>query len=200
MPVLLTSAERVSNLLTMQTPNAQFTAAIDDLIGHVTALMEREMGRRVERVERTAYLSPRDSQRIFFLDAVPVTAVSSVREDADRAFGSETELDTTEWYARLGHPDSGRLEIEGLSDGTDTVRVVYTGGLGASLASIASDFPDLVSAATLQVANWWQRKDQLGGGSANSAGEVVVIYEGIDLLPEVRKACRRRKLGSAYAA
>ena len=199
-PVWLTDVSRVTQVLTQQSLSPEATAFLSVLCGHVTARMAREMGRDVERTERTIYLSPTGDGPLFFLRGAPIDEVSSIREDADREFGSDTEIDEDRWYARLGDAESGRLEIDGPLAGTDTIRVVYTGGLGPTLASIAADFPDLVGAATLQVVNFFQRKEQLGGGSMSGGGDVSVIYDGVKMLPEVVAACRARRLLTSHAA
>lgn len=203
MSVYLTDAARVKAALSGASFDENFNTFLTFAIPGVTAAMEREMGgRAVERVARTVLLDVQSGQTCWYLDHAPVTAVATVHHSLDRTFDADALLETDDWYVRLNDPESGLLEIPGgLAAGHDVLQVVYTGGIGTSLASIVAAhlFDDLVDAATAQVAYQWQRRDTPGGGSANTGADVSVSYEEVQLLKRVVRACRNRRLGQAWA-
>lgn len=83
--------------------------------------------------------------RLVFLREFPVTAVTSVRVDGAREFGTETELDADRYVV---HADRGVVESLGGpfagSRSPGTVRVVYTTATGQVPAAVQRAYAELI--------------------------------------------------------
>ena len=88
---------------------------------------------------------------MLFLRNFPVASVTSLKVDADRAFGSGTERDTATYAI---HADRGVVESrtgpfltpyrKGWADWPESVKVVYTTATGSVPAAVKQAFADLV--------------------------------------------------------
>jgi uncharacterized phiE125 gp8 family phage protein len=86
-----------------------------------------------------------------FLSNYPVTAVTSLKVDPDRVFGSDTERDTTTYVL---HADRGVVESlngpflqpyrKGSNDWPESVKVVYTTATGSVPSAVKQAFSDLI--------------------------------------------------------
>ena len=92
--------------------------------------------------------------RMAFLRNYPVTAVTSVKVDPDRAFGTETVLDPADYYV---HADRGVVEAlggpfvpsrpgwrVGADDFPGAVRIAYTTATGQVPAAITRAYAELI--------------------------------------------------------
>ena len=94
-----------------------------------------------------------DGADILFLNNYPVTSVTTVHQDSDRAFGSDTLVPATDY---LTYADNRKLVGTGTRWFKDvqTIKVVYVAGY-----EIGSIPEDLVNAVTMLVDFWGKEYD-----------------------------------------
>lgn len=163
---------------------ATLTTYIGRIITDWSARAESLMDRRVTTATYTEYLDARPGQRVFSLRAYPVTSVVSVTEDTAREFTGAT-VAATDYSCMTG---AGLLRMDGyhMTGGPGSVKVVYVGGMAASVATFAASYPDIAGAVEMQVAYAFERRANFGRESA-SAGQGSVSYPGaLDWLPASR--------------
>ncbi len=179
---------------------ADADARLQALITRVTGAFERELDRYVEAKARTEQRDVASGQRHFSLPGYPVSALASVKFDHTRAFsGSETTLAADRYYIPLNQRDEHLLFIEDvLYTGRGVLQVTWTGGMGVDTDSVIAAYPELSDAATLEVANLWQRRDTLSQ-VAHASGADNITYAPLKLLPETMRRLHLRKR-VAYAA
>jgi len=170
------------------------TDLLSRLIEMYSAEAEASLSRLVSAEARTAQFHVEPQQHVFALPAYPVTAIASVRHDTGREFASSSEIDDTAYYA----DDNGLLHVDGqtLAAGRGALRVTWTGGMAASVASFATAFPDLAGAIDMQVTYHWQRRSGYGS-QGESVGAGNVSYSGpLKWLAHVERVfARHRRLG-----
>jgi hypothetical protein len=183
MALRLTTLQRVKDYLDIEKPDND--RRIDALVLAVSADLERRMGRSLFLDAYTETFSPRGDQLRFPLKAWPVSSVSSVTEALDRDFSAATAIDPDSYLVR----DGVLIFVDGYVPfpGTDTLQVVYTGGLASTTDAIVLAYPDLEFAARLQVALVLQRAKTIGVGTEAILGTSITVGEPIDLLPQVRQ-------------
>lgn len=194
MPVYLTTRARVLYYLAPNTPSGDATNLVDALIPAVTATIERLLDRHVERKERTEFFDVECGTRVVALRGVPLTAISSVKFDPLRAFGSDVAAFSSSLYHFTGADDDPLVEFDSLGAvGRGVLRIVYTGGLGTTTESVIADFPDLADAAAQECANLFQRRDSLSIAQYASGADTTA-FRSLSLSPMTmeRIAARRR--------
>jgi len=84
--------------------------------------------------------------------------LSLVEQAPDRIFGAGTEIDLSNFY--FSHT-TGLLTYEygPFVRGIGSIQVTWTGGLGTAPEHVPAD---LRAAAVMQVAYWWQRRNEIG--------------------------------------
>lgn len=94
-----------------------------------------------------------DGSNILFLDNYPITSVTTVHQDSDRVFGSDTLVPSTDY---LTYADNRKLVGIGTRWFKDiqTIKVVYVAGF-----AIGSIPEDLVNAVTMLVDFWGKEYD-----------------------------------------
>ena len=90
-----------------------------------------------------SYTEDHPGGRLVFLRQFPVAAVTSVKVDSTRVFGTETVVDATRY---LVHPDRGVVEsLNGpFAAGPGTVRVAYTVATDQVPAAVVRAYAELV--------------------------------------------------------
>ena len=134
---------------------------------------------------------------MLFLRNFPVASVTSLKVDADRAFGSGTERDTTTYAI---HADRGVVESrtgpflspyrKGWADWPESVKVVYTTATGSVPAAVKQAFSDLVGhwyrlAKTSLDANFLMLTESING--TTSKGYSWSLTRGLAIPPGVLK-------------
>ncbi|MFW5777389.1 MAG: hypothetical protein ACOCZB_08910 [Spirochaetota bacterium] len=122
----------------------------EELINQASSIAEGLARRQLIAREVTEVLDGSGRTRLL-LREYPVQAVASVHIDADRGFGSDTEV--SDYYVESGpgilHRDAGFGRV------AQSVRVVYTGGPFASLDDVDSDLQE----AVVELVSWlWTRQ------------------------------------------
>lgn len=119
---------------------------------------------------------------------VNLTSVSGVFEDPDGEFGSNTELDASDYYVDT---ETGQITLRyGLTfeEGPGSIKVVYSAGY----EDIGEIPMDLRQAATQQAAFVFQRRASMGVTSESVNGMNVTRYVQ-DILPQLKTALDRRR-------
>lgn len=195
MSVYLTTAAKVQEVLQQPSLSGANLALVESLIAGVTAAFERELDRCIERAERTEYFDVDDFQRYWKLRGYPVTAIASVEFDSTGQFaGDESAHDATLRRMPLNDAEEYLLYLESpAACGPRVMRVTYTGGLGATTAAVIAAFPDLAMAATLEVANLYQRRSTLSIQSQGTVGADNQLLVSLNWLPLTREVVARMK-------
>ena len=113
-------------------------AAQDDLLDALNAYASERIESHCRRAFAsdtvTDYLDGTRTSRLV-LSRRPVTALTSIHEDSDRAFAADTEIDSADLVL---HPEQGIVDRLGavFAPGARTVKVVYTAGY-ASISQYA---------------------------------------------------------------
>lgn len=166
----LTTIERVRRLMGLSSPDdVAPDALLAQLITAVSAEVERALDRAVQSgVQRTQYFSPRWGQQRFPLNAWPNASITSVIEALDRDFSAGATLDSDDYVVA----DDGWLVIDGwqCTPGTQTLRVIHTGGMAATAGSFAAAYPDLASAVEQEVISVYRKAPSLGLQSLSMEG------------------------------
>lgn len=180
----LTTLQHVRQLMDADAPNED--GVLQTLLTAISRKAENWMGREVETKPRTEVFSPDNLQRKFPLKAWPTT-VATVIEDWQRTFTGDP-IDPLYYTV----DDFGILTLDRwqVTEGTRTLQVVHTGGLGAAPSDVLRDHPDLAYAVAMQVSFTWRRKNTLG-----IAGEVVgpsniTFLDKLEWQPDVLDAMR----------
>lgn len=134
---------------------------------------------------------------MLFLRNFPVASVTSLKVDADRAFGSGTERDTSTYAI---HADRGVIESrtgpfltpyrKGWADWPESVKVVYTTATGSVPSAVKQAFSDLVGhwyrlAKTSLDANFLMLTESMNG--TTSKGYSWSLTRGLAIPPGVLK-------------
>ena len=134
---------------------------------------------------------------MLFLRNYPVASVTSLKVDADRAFGSGTERDTAAYAV---HADRGVVESrtgpfltpyrKGWADWPESVKVVYTTATGSVPSAVKQAFSDLVGhwyrlAKTSLDANFLMLTESMNG--TTSKGYSWSLTRGLAIPPGVLK-------------
>ncbi len=158
---------------------------LNQLISDVSASAETYLRRAVLSTTRTEYFNVDPFQTVFALSGYPVTSVTSVANDTDRAWASSTILDSTDYAANL---EAGLIEIDGrsLAFGKRVLRVIYIGGMAATMDAFVTAYPDISKAVTIQVVHEFRRSNSLQGDSITTAAGSVAFLGGIDWLAHAK--------------
>lgn len=158
---------------------------LNQLIGDVSAGAETYLQRGALSTTRTEYFDVFPGRTLFSLAGYPVTSVTSVANDPDRAWASGSFIDSTNYAANLEH---GLVEIDGqsLTVGPRVIRIVYIGGMAATADAFVTAFPDISKAVTIQVVHEFRRSNSLQGDSITTAAGSVAFLGGIDWLSHAK--------------
>lgn len=161
------------------------TAWIGRLIQFFTGFAETLTGRQFEKTARTIQLSLDYETSALQLQAYghSGSSITSIHQDNDRVFNADDLVPATDYYfdivTGVVHKDFGTWRC-----GRGVIQVIYDAGLAVT----TEDYPaDLRSAAVMQVASWWQHRDELGLERREFGSNQVNIQKSDQLLPQVRE-------------
>lgn len=169
-----------------------YDGLLAQLLADVSAAAEALMDRPAEAKSYTDVWDVSPGQQIYFLRAWPVTAISTVKYDTAREFGSGTELDSSSYTCDLR---TGRLVIDGttLTGGYGVLQAVYTGGMAADAATFAAAYPDIASVVDAQTVYNFRRRDNLQTSGISLAGGTTNFNPRFDLLPYVERVLKSHR-------
>lgn len=183
--ISLASLDDVKAYPGMNTASQQDTAWIDILIQSFSQIVETRTNRRLEYKTWTEYASPAPCSRFIQLAAFGLSTgtITSVNEDLDGTFGAETLIDSSGYGY---NPETGILfrRYSFWMPGHRSVKIVHTGGL---MATTEATPPDLRMACVMQVAFWYQRRNELGITQRTQAGGAITVQGTSKILPEVEE-------------
>lgn len=176
---------RVEDLPKHSTMSTEDIAWCETHIRLFSRLAESEMGRSLRFIERTRDFSIRPFQRVVRLPAYghPESAVTSVWSTLSGVYDATTLVDPATY---IFDTDTGVLERR-FTDwlaGVFALRVAWTGGMAVDATQVPED---LKGAAIMQVASWYQRRDQLNVNSMSLGGESTSRFSEVDLLPLTKR-------------
>ena len=196
----LTSKERVKSYLDFSGTGED--TLIDILIELVSARVSDYCDRKFEQESgRVEY--PVGGTNILKMKLYPITSIASIKEDAEREFGSGTELAASEYYCSGDAAENGlilraasfRRELSGVIHNTwlggmDIIKVTYSGGYAVS-SGVTGVPNDMQRVVAQQVAYLYNRRTALGITSV-SGGEGSQSFTGdYEFLPEVKRGLQK---------
>jgi len=189
----LTTAARVKERLGLASADTTEDALLASLVSRVSAEAEVMMNRNTESKSRTVTLDVEWGQRTFSLPAYPVTSITSVHNDVDRAFGAETLVASSDYYVETS---SGLLYFDlSLARGRGVLQIVYAGGMSDSTANFIAAYPDIADAVDQRVSQLWQRRGEVGVSSL-ATGQGSVSAQTVDWIPDAARIVHSyRRLG-----
>lgn len=183
----LTTLARVKAWLKISTPDND--VLIGQIITGISEDFEVEMGRHTEKLARTELYDSDDPDTTIFLKGFPVetTPVPVFKTAIDGDFAAQDPLiDGDDFHIDL---ERGIFQVRTalLQPGPGNFQAVYTGGMAVDTTAFIAAFPNIANLMDIQVAFFFQRKDQLGLTGFSGAGGSVTQQLGTDLLPYVEK-------------
>lgn len=119
----LTSPQAVKNYLNIDDENSD--SVISDLISRVSKEIEVYCNRNFKKDTRIDYFNG-DGQSSIQLKDYPIIEITSIHDDYDRAYGSDTLIDSDDYTF---DPDQGIIYFEApLTKGLRNVKVTYVAG------------------------------------------------------------------------
>ncbi len=113
-----------------------------------------------------------DGTNLLFLKNYPISSITTIHQDSDRAFGSDTLVASTDYFT---YADNRKLIGDGVTwlRGIQTIKVVYLAGY-----VIGSIPEDLVNAVTMLVDFWGKEYDAHRFGVTSTGTETNrITYE-----------------------
>lgn len=159
-----TTLASVKLMLDIEPNDCDRDELITKLISDVSARFVRYLGLHAVKAQRTEQYELAQAKKLLSLDAKSIDTGSTFTIKLGNSatdFTTAGEVDST-MYTVNAVGGWVRLRIDTPSD-PNIVEVTYTGGLGTSTADLMTNFPELSSAAELQVKYLLNRRDSLGG-------------------------------------
>lgn len=113
-----------------------------------------------------------DGTSILFLNNYPISSITTVHQDSDRTFGTDTLVDSDDYFF---YADNNKLLGDGILwyKGLQTIKVVYVAGY-----AIGSIPEDIVNAVTMLVDFWHKEYSAHRFGVTSTGSETNrIIYE-----------------------
>lgn len=138
------------------------------ILGYSMAV-QKALCRHTKAEARTEQFPLGMRQRLVKLPAYPVSAITSVKVDLLREFGTGTEVESDDYYLDT---ERGLLhfDLPQLVEGEGILQVVWTGGMGANTDTFVAAYPDLADAIDTQIVYHWRRRQEPGGNMTVGAG------------------------------
>lgn len=203
-----TTLTRVRRMAGFDDDDVSKDAWLSSLISSVSAEMEGELRRFAKQQAHTEILPLWSVNRVLSLSGSPVldTPAPVLKAANDRDFvtspttlvrGQDFILENDTGIVRMLVELRGITNSAGRVVGPTYIQAVYTGGYATTTANFIASYPDLATAADLQVAYLFKRKDSPGGNVV--VGPNSTNYDrGYDWLPSVRRSIDLRKRRGIY--
>lgn len=172
----MTTTARVKLRLGLESTDTEQDTLLSIMVTRASADAERIMNRDAQAVSRTKAFDVSHGMLSLSLPAYPITTMTSVHNDVDRAFGSETLVATADYVSEA---ESGVIWFEiGLIPGRQVMQVIWLGGMGTTSSDFIINYPDVADAVDQRVCQLWQRRNEVGLQSVASAqGNVSVLTQ-----------------------
>jgi hypothetical protein len=188
----LTTRANVKAFKNIATADTAHDAEIDRLIPVLGAFIARHCNRVIEQATVTEYHSTREGQTTLRLKQYPVASITSLYDDPDRVYGSDTLLATTDYVLEDGNAGLVRLAGIVFGAGINNVKAVYPGGFASG-----SDDLKIIEEAAIELI-WLTRdlgdKALLGITSKSIADGSVTTFQRsrIDAVREILDNYRKK--------
>jgi hypothetical protein len=184
----LTTLPRVKDRLSVGANDSQYDDVLERMIRAASAKVEAYIRRQVLKGTTTEYFDVAPGQELFPLKAYPVTSITTVHNDADRAYGSSTLMAADTYTVDT---DTGLLYVEGayLITGIRALKVVYIGGMAATTSAFVAtqDYSNIVDATERQVCFLFNMRGKEGQTAISAATGNVTWIGSTDLTDGVKK-------------
>jgi hypothetical protein len=168
--------------------SADITGEDDDLWGLISSVSkhaETYLNRFVGIASYTEYFTINDGDYVFSLKAYPVSSTPAPAVYNDACWVYTTALGTTTY--KIDATTGLLYVVKGtLTAGFKALKVVYTGGMGATPDDLMTEYPDLVHAVERQVAFYYRTKTKIGAAAVNTTTGGVSFQTGVTWLDEVK--------------
>lgn len=178
----LTTLERVKLLLGRATDNTRDDDILEQLISSVSARVETYLDRKTASGSYTDYFDIQfPGQKRFYLNAWPVSAITSVHHDPDGEWAATDEVESSNYRYNI---DRGELYLRiFLPRAFQGLRVIYTGGMADDAAAFIASYPEISDAVDKQVVYEYQRRTELGASTLSGKGGTVTQFPIKEFLP-----------------
>jgi hypothetical protein len=176
----------VKALLDMPPDHTKYDETLQLIIAGVSRQIEAHLNRKVLAGTYTEYFDVLDGASRFSLKAYPVSALTSVTNAPSWQWSSGTVISATS--IDYASPD-GVLNVyaAALAPGPRALRVIYTGGMAASVETLeVGDYADVALAAVQQTIAVWNNR-RLFGVQAASVGSQSLSPGSASLLESVKE-------------
>lgn len=183
-----TTLERVKRLLPGSTKTTEEDAYLADLITTVSDSIEQWLRRKLLAASRTITMDWREGRRVLWLPAFPVSASPELElyYDTGREFAAESLIESDAYALDI---ENGVIYFEtwAPAEGRQHLRVVWTGGMAATTEALATAYPSVVHAATMQVVHEFRRRRRLDVSSMSIGGQSVAVASDLGMLKRVEE-------------
>jgi hypothetical protein len=159
----LTTLERVRELIPQNKDDKSADELMARLITDQSAMIGRHIGLHLSSVARVEVYELRQHARVLTLDAKPVSAITTIRENPSIPDDWTTIADTSSSLYALNSPGGWIRFLKNRANDPGYIQVSYTGGFGVATANIITDFPEIAQACELAVKYEMERLNTLGG-------------------------------------
>ena len=164
----ITTIERIKEMINIDADNTTNDLVLSNLINSVSIMAENYMGRKVENTTYTEYFDVSIGGQIYSLKAYPVTSITTVHNDVDWDYDSDTLVDSTS-YQKSAETGILYVKTSALIEGFSALKVVYIGGMATCTEELFDDYADLSAAIERQVAFLYKTRTKIGASSVNSS-------------------------------
>jgi len=163
----LTTTERIKEMIKIDADNTTSDAVLGNLINSVSIMAENYMGRKIESTTYTEYFDVNIGGEYHSLKAYPVTSITTIHNDADWTYGSDSLVSTDSYQSS---DETGLLYVKtnAMIAGFNALKVVYIGGMATVTEELFDDYADLSHAIERQVAFLYKTRTKVGASSVNS--------------------------------
>jgi len=180
--VALVTLEQMKEYLQI-TSGTTDDALLSTIINGISQRIHSYCQRNLLSKSYTQYYSGRGTESIM-LAMAPVTAISSVKEDLLRVFGTDTVVPSADMIIE----PCGRIKLFNNRQywlrGSLSIKVVYTAGY--SLATLPADIA--LAAKEFCAAAYYKAKNRRHGVQSESIGDKTISYINVAIPPEVSGA------------
>lgn len=123
----LTSRSKAKVYLQLNQSDVTYNEFIDDLIDGVSAGIEEYTARKFVSRSYTEYYDG-DGTRVLLLRQFPIVSITSIHDDPDRNYNSDTLIDADDY---VSDDDIGKVtlvDIDAFTKGIHAIKVIYTAG------------------------------------------------------------------------
>ena len=184
----LTTLPRVKDRLSVDADESQYDDILERMIRAASAKVETYLRRAVLKGTTTEYFDVEPGQRIFSLKAYPVTSITTVHNDVEWSYGSDTLVSSDVYTVNT---DTGILYVDSyyLITGHRALKVIYVGGMAATTPAFVAtqEYGNIVDATERQVCYLFNMKGKEGTTAISAATGNVTWIGSTDLTEGVKK-------------